>query len=76
MTSVGEVSAGFLLSHSRNFVVSVRRSFLLWVFGKGYVILFWYSLGLPYNYFTYVHITVNVIHAFLIRTKYADEDWF
>ena len=35
-----------------NNVVSVRRGFLFfhWVLGMGYVILFWHSLSLPYNY--------------------------
>ena len=33
------------------YVVSVWRGFLfLWVLGMGYVILFWHSLGLPYNH--------------------------
>ena len=41
-----------LLLFTCNYVVSVWRGFLfLWVLGMGYVILLWYSLGLPYNYF-------------------------
>ena len=40
-----------LLLFTCNYVVSVRRGFLfLWVLGKGYVILLWHSLSLPYNY--------------------------
>ena len=39
-----------------NYVVSVWRGFIfLWVFGKGYVILLWHSLSVPYNYFTIDH---------------------
>ena len=39
-----------LLSFTCNFVVSVRRGFLvLLVLGMGCVMLLWYSLGLPYN---------------------------
>ena len=35
-----------------NYVVAVWRGFLiLWVLGMGYVILFWHSLSLSYNYF-------------------------
>ena len=41
-----------LLLFTCNYVVSVRRGFLfLWVLGIGYVILFWHSLGLLYDYF-------------------------
>ena len=41
-----------LLLFSCYYVVSVWRDFLfLWVLGMGYVILFWHSLSLPYNYF-------------------------
>ena len=41
-----------LLLFTCNYVVSVRRGFLfLWVLGMGYVILFWHSLGLLYDYF-------------------------
>ena len=41
-----------LLLFTCNYVVSVWRGFLfLWVLGMGYVILLWYSLSLPYNYF-------------------------
>ena len=40
-----------LLLFTSNYVVSVKRGFLfLWVLGMGYVILFWHSLSLPYNY--------------------------
>ena len=42
-----------LLLLTCNYVVSVWRGFLfLWVVGMGYVVLFWHSLSLPYNYFT------------------------
>ena len=42
----------YLLLFSCNYIVSVWRGFLfLWVLGMGYVILYWHSLGLPYNYF-------------------------
>ena len=45
ITSVGEERANL------SAVVSVWRGFLfLWVLGMGYVILFWHSLSLPYNY--------------------------
>ena len=41
-----------LLLFTCNYVVSAWRSFLfLWVLGMSYVILLWYSLSLPYNYF-------------------------
>ena len=42
-------------------MVSVWRGFLfLWVLGMGYVILLWYSLSLPYNYFSFKHkITIE-----------------
>ena len=41
-----------LLLFTCNYVVSVRRAFIvLWVLGIGYVILLWHSLSLPYNYF-------------------------
>ena len=41
-----------LLLFTCNFVVSVWRGFLfLWVLGMGYVILFWHSLSISYNYF-------------------------
>ena len=41
-----------LLLFTCNYVVSVWRGFLfLWMLGIGYVILLWYSLSLPYNYF-------------------------
>ena len=51
--SVGEESELIcLLLFTCNYVVSVWRGFLfLWVLGMGYVILLWYSLSLPYNYF-------------------------
>ena len=43
----------FLLSITRNYVVSVRRGFLfLLVLGTGCVILIWQSLGRPYKLFT------------------------
>ena len=42
----------FLLLFTCVFVFSVRRGFLLlWVLCKGYVILLWHSLSLPYNHF-------------------------
>ena len=42
-----------LLLFTSNYVVSVWRGFLfLFVLGKGYVILLWHSLSLPYNYFS------------------------
>ena len=42
-----------LLSFTCNYVVSVCRGFLfLFVLGMGCVILFWHSLGIPYNYCT------------------------
>ena len=42
-----------LLLFTCNYVVFVWRGFLfLWVLGMGYVILFWHSLSLPYNYFS------------------------
>ena len=40
-----------LLSLTCNYVVSVRRGFLL-VLGMGCVFLLWHSLCLAYNYFT------------------------
>ena len=41
-----------LLLFTCNYVISVWRGFLfLLVLGMGYVILFWHSLSLPYNYF-------------------------
>ena len=41
-----------LLLFTCNYVVSVWRGFLfIWVLGVGYVISFWHSLSLPYNYF-------------------------
>ena len=47
-----------LLLFTCNYVVSVWRGFLfLWVLGMGYVILLWYSLSLPYNYFSKELIT-------------------
>ena len=47
----------FLLSFTCNYVVSVRRGVLfLLVLGMGCVILVWRSLGLPYNYFTFIFI--------------------
>ena len=40
-----------LLLFTCNYVVSVRRGFLFFcVLEMGYVILFWHSLRLPYNY--------------------------
>ena len=49
--SVGSEREGgerVLLSVTRSFVVSDRRSFLLlWVLWKGCVLLLWHSLGLP-----------------------------
>ena len=42
-----------LLLFTCTYVVSVWRSFLfLWVLGMGFIILFWHSLSLPYNYFS------------------------
>ena len=42
-----------LLLFTCNYVVSFRRGFLfLWLLRMGYVILFWHSLSLPYNYFS------------------------
>ena len=42
-----------LLLVTCNYVVSDWRGFLfLLVLGMGYVILFWHSLSLPYNYFS------------------------
>ena len=44
-----------LLLFTCNYVVCVRRGFLfLCLLGIGCVILLWYSLGLPYNYFEIV----------------------
>ena len=52
ITSVGEERANLSAVVTCNYVVSVWRGFLfLWVLGMGYVILLWYSLSLPYNYF-------------------------
>ena len=49
-----------LLLFTCNYVVSVWRGFLLLlVLGKGYVILLWHSLSLPYNYFTGIYIIVR-----------------
>ena len=45
-----------------NYVVSVwRGSLFLWVLGMGYVILFWHSLSLPYNYF--VELESTMLHV-------------
>ena len=53
-----------LLLFTCNYVVSVKRGFLLLlVLGMGYVILLWHSLRLPYNYFA---------EAILIGTHYID----
>ena len=42
-----------LLSFTFNYVVSVRRGFLLlWELGMDCVILLWHSLSRPYNCFT------------------------
>ena len=50
ITSVGEERANLSAGFTCNYVVSVRRGFLLpWVFGIGYILL-WHSLSLPYNY--------------------------
>ena len=47
----------FLLSFTGNYVVSVRRGFLLLsVLGIGCVILLWHSLCLPYNYFANLYL--------------------
>ena len=47
-----------------NYVVSVWRGFLfLWVLGMGYVILFWHSLSLPYNYFAHNFSAVAAINV-------------
>ena len=49
-----------LLLFTCNYVVFVWRGFLfLWVLGTGYVILLWYSLGLPYYYFGYKNVKIN-----------------
>ena len=49
---LGKTELICLLLFTCNYVVSVCRGFLfLWVLGKGYVILLWHSLSLPYNYF-------------------------
>ena len=48
----GKTGLIYLLLFTCNYVVSVRRGFLiLLVLGMGYVILLWHSLSLPYNYF-------------------------
>ena len=31
--------------------ITLKGCLFLWVLGMGYVILLWYSLSLPYNYF-------------------------
>ena len=52
ITSVWGRERFFLLSSTCNYVVFVRRGFLfLLVLGVGYIILLWYSLYLPYDYF-------------------------
>ena len=58
---LGKRTLNCLLLFTCNYVVSVWRGFLfLWVLGMGYVILFWQSLSLPYNYFaTNISYTVN-----------------
>ena len=48
ITSVGEERAIFLLSFACNYVL--RGSLFLLMFGVGYVILLWHSLGLPHHY--------------------------
>ena len=56
-----------LLLFTCNCVVSVWRGFLfLWVLGMGYVILFWHSMGLPYNYF---YIIPMVLRATICRAS-------
>ena len=63
ITSVGEERerkseserVTFLLSFTSNYVVSVQRDFLfLLVHGMDCIILLWYSLGLPYDYFVII----------------------
>ena len=50
ITSIGGERELFF-SATRNFVVSVQRSFLfLWTFRKSCVILLWHSLDLQYKY--------------------------
>ena len=45
-----------------NNVFSVWRGFLfLWVLGMGYVILFWHSLSLLYNYFQLYQVSFLVL---------------
>ena len=46
----------FQLSFTRSYVVSVRRGFLL-VLGKGCVFLLWHSLGLSYNFVSFLDYT-------------------
>ena len=54
-----------LLLFTCNYVVSLWRGFLfLLVLGRGYVILLWHCLSLPYNYFRY--ISKNAIDEKLI----------
>ena len=51
-----------LLSFTRNYVVSVRRDFLL-VLGMGCNILLWHSLCLPYNYRTKIASKMNYVES-------------
>ena len=49
---LGKSELIFLLSFTCNIMVYVRRGFLFLLnLGIGCVILFWHSLGRPYNYF-------------------------
>ena len=60
-TSVGEERANLS-------AVSVWRGFLfLWVLGMGYIILFWHSLSLPYNYFVITNIQLVTIRLISFR---------
>ena len=59
-----------LLLFTCNYVVFVWRGFLfLLVLGMGYVILFWHSLSLPYNYFKLDFDFENFIEGNLLKRR-------
>ena len=57
-----------LVSFNCNYVVSIRRGFLfLLVLGMGCVILLWYSLGLPYNYYDVFLNQISMVGPFVFK---------
>ena len=53
-----------LLLFTCNYVVSVWRCFLfLLVLGMGNVIVFWFNLSLPYNYFTKYFLIEDLLYV-------------